>query len=53
MTSTYVIDTDDDGRWLYLYCPICSAVCQLGPFDDAACPNVDQPDHDDADGGDR
>lgn len=45
MTSAYVIDTNDEGRWLYLYCPVCAAVYQVGPFDDPACPNAAQADH--------
>ena len=49
MTSTYVLDTDDDGRWLYLYCPVCSAVFQVGEFDDAVCPNTGQRDHEQED----
>lgn len=45
MRRAYVIDTDDDGRWLYLYCPVCAAVYQVGPLDDPSCPNAGQDDH--------
>lgn len=53
MHSAYTINTEDDGRWLYLYCPVCAAVYQVGPLDATTCPNGHERDHGQDQDGDR